>query len=198
MAIPLCMGELETKNQNMLEFVEKYSKNIYSQNGEDGIIEECLKRMKIEIGSCCEFGAADGYFCSNTRALIEKGWMFTMLEASNGQFVTPENVNELVPNCDVLSIDIDGNDYAVWKEYKHKPKIVIIEINSSLNPEIDFFTPDRGCSFIKMVHLGFLKNYFLLCHTGNLIFIDNEYWDLFPERHKLKSIYDLFNKSWLV
>jgi hypothetical protein len=154
----------------MIEFVEKYGYNKYSQNNEDGIIEECLKRMKIEIGSCCEFGAADGYFCSNTRALIEKGWRFTMLEAENGQFVTPENVNELVPDCDVLSIDIDGNDYAVWKAYDKKPKIVIIEINSSLDPEEDFFEPERGCNFSKMLKLGIEKRYDLLCHTGNMIF----------------------------
>ncbi len=182
----------------MIEFVEKYSKNIYSQNGEDGIIEECLRRMKIEIGSCCEFGAADGYYCSNTRALIEKGWRFTMLEADNGQFVTPENVNELVPDCDVLSIDIDGNDYAVWGAYNKKPKIVIIEINSSLDPETDFFSEAQGCNFSKMVKLGWYKDYFLLCHTGNLIFIDRNYWELFPDCRKKESIYEFFNKSWLV
>ena len=179
----------------MIEFVEKYSKNIYSQNGEDGIIEECLRRMNIEIGSCCEFGAADGYFCSNTRALIEKGWNFTMLEASNGQFVTPENVNELVPDCDVLSIDIDGNDYAVWKEYKHKPKIVVIEINSSLDPRVDFFTPEQGANFSKMLYLGINKGYELLCHTGNMIFIDKKYSSLFPEVEGLS--FSLFNESWL-
>jgi len=179
----------------MIEFVEKYSKNIYSQNGEDGIIEECLKRMKIEIGSCCEFGAADGYFCSNTRALIEKGWNFTMLEASNGQFVTPENVNVLVPDCDVLSIDIDGNDYAVWKAYKHRPKIVVIEINSSLDPQKDFFTPEQGCNYSMMMRLGWDKDYFLLCHTGNMIFIDRQYFELFPDYSY--GITDRFDKSWL-
>jgi hypothetical protein len=183
--------------KEMIEFVEKYSKNIFSQNGEDGIIEECLKRMKIEIGSCCEFGAADGYFCSNTRALIEKGWRFTMLEAENGQFVTPENVNELVPDCDVLSIDIDGNDYAVWKAYDKKPKIVIIEINSSLDPQKDFFTPEQGTNFSLMLKLGHSKGYFLLCHTGNMVFIKDEYLDLFDE---LDGHYDFefFNKAWLV
>jgi len=179
----------------MIEFVEKYSKNIYSQNGEDGIIEECLKRMGIVLGSCCEFGAADGYFCSNTRALIEKGWRFTMLEAGNGQFVTPENVNELVPDCDVLSIDIDGNDYAVWKAYDKKPKIVVIEINSSLDPDENFFSEEKGANFSMMRHLGWDKGYTLLCHTGNMIFIDDKYSELFPE---IKTATEFFNKSWLV
>lgn len=181
----------------MIEFVEKYGYNKYSQNNEDGIIEECLKRMNIVIGSCCEFGAADGYFCSNTRALIEKGWMFTMLEAENGQFVTPENVNELVPDCDVLSIDIDGNDYAVWKAYDKKPKIVVIEINSSLDPEVDHFSTDLGTNFSKMLELGWSKRYQLLCHTGNMIFIADEYWNLFPELRS-NNPYEFFNKSWLV
>ena len=33
-----------------------FAKNIYSQNGEDGIIEELLKRLNIQKGWACEFG----------------------------------------------------------------------------------------------------------------------------------------------
>ena len=38
-------------------FYNTYAKNIYSQNGEDGIISELLKRLEINNGWVCEFGA---------------------------------------------------------------------------------------------------------------------------------------------
>ena len=49
----------------------KFKKNYYSQFGEDGIIEEVLKRMGINEGWVCEFGAWDGIKSSNTFSLIE-------------------------------------------------------------------------------------------------------------------------------
>jgi len=42
------------------KFYNVYQKNIHSQNGEDGIVEELLKRLNIESGYVCEFGAWDG------------------------------------------------------------------------------------------------------------------------------------------
>ena len=38
----------------------KYCKNVHSQNGEDGIIEQLLKELNIKTGTFCEFGASDG------------------------------------------------------------------------------------------------------------------------------------------
>ena len=162
--------------------VEFRNNGKYSQFGEEGIINEALRRMGIEIGTCCEFGAADGYFCSNTRHLVDNGWMGTFLEANNGQFVTPENVNDLVPAyLHVLSIDIDGNDYAVWKAYQGKAKLVIIEVNSSFPEGVMHFSEARGSSFSMMVDLGKKKGYTLIAHTANCIFVLNEYAHLFPE-----------------
>ena len=52
---------------------EKFKKNYYSQNGEDGIIQELIKLLNINDNSwCCEFGAWDGKNSSNTFYLIEK------------------------------------------------------------------------------------------------------------------------------
>src|SRR5438046_5120548 len=109
----VCVGVMG----KMLEFIKQYSKNIYSQNGENGILNEFIKRLKILNGISVEFGAADGYYCSNTRELIERGWRGYMYDINgSGQvinkMITPENVNDLPP-CGLLSIDIDGNDYAV-------------------------------------------------------------------------------------
>ena len=53
---------------------QKYKKNFYSQNGEDGIVLEILKRLKLNLRNkwCCEFGAWDGIHGSNTFNLIKK------------------------------------------------------------------------------------------------------------------------------
>ena len=184
----------------MLEFVKRYGYDVYSQNGEDGVIKECLSRMKIKKGVSIEFGAADGLYCSNTANL--EGWARHMYDIDpSGKvirfLVTPANVNEL-PECDLLSIDIDGNDYNVWAAYKGKPKIVIIEIHSGYAPDENIISSE-GTSYSPMVALGIKKGYFLLCHTGNLIFIDTRYRKLFPEIHGdgLENSSEYFNKSWI-
>ena len=201
----------------MKDFVKQYSKNIYSQNGEDGIIEECLKRLKLETGICAEFGAADGIFCSNTYNLLKQGWKGIMIEydkdlfekmdknmdelncITHHQAVTPYNINQLLfKELDVLSIDTDSdNDFYCWKAYTGTAKIVIIEINSSKEPMEGYLM--EGSSYITMVQLGMNKDYFLLCHTGNLIFVHNDFKSLFPEVcfHPLMDFEEYFNDSWL-
>lgn len=189
----------------MLTFRDKYKANQFSQNGEDGIVAEVLRRLKIKTGVCVEFGATDGYYCSNTRALINQGWQAYMYERdikkdTQGIIkaeITPENVNRILPDkCDLLSIDIDGNDFEVWRAYKGDAKIVIIEINSDYPPEVREY--DKGTSYTPMVLLGIAKCYFLLCHTGNLIFIKREYLELFPEitGNPLTDFKDYFDYSW--
>lgn len=203
----------------MLNFVEQYGGDIYSQNKEDFIIRECLKRMKIDRGLAVEYGANDGKFCSNIRYLLEKGWKGIMIEADKElydklkynmkgldcipihQAVTKENINYLLPSkIDVLSIDTDGiNDYESWFAYEGKAKIVIIEINSSIEPMKTYL--NEGASYKTMYMLGVSKGYFLLAHTGNLIFLQNEYKSLFPELDGLHPIIDyelFFNNKWLI
>lgn len=64
----------------MLHFHKQYAKDEFSQNGEDGIIEEVIGRLKIEKGSVVEFGAHNGVFCSNSRKLILQGWKAVLIE----------------------------------------------------------------------------------------------------------------------
>lgn len=61
-------------------------KNTYSQFGEDGIIEAIFNRIGATSKWCCEVGAADGLFFSNTRRLIEQGWQAVLVEADNEPF----------------------------------------------------------------------------------------------------------------
>lgn len=191
----------------MKEFVKKYGYNKYSQNGEDGVIEEILRRLQIEHGTFCEFGAADGIFMSNTRVLAEKGWDGFYYEADDnftskllenimglpGKIIggrvmlTPENINSIVPQkLDLLSMDTEGLDYSLWKAYTGLAKVVVIEINGSFYAHERFVHSDadpRGSSHLSMVELGREKGYTLICSTGNLIFVRKEFigTTTFPE-----------------
>jgi len=53
----------------------EYKKNIFSQNGEDGIIEKIFDLIGTRNKVCCEFGAWDGiHFCNIRNLIINKGW----------------------------------------------------------------------------------------------------------------------------
>ena len=62
--------------------LNRYARIVYSQNGEDGIVEEIFRRLNIENGFFVEFGAGDGIALSNTRYLWEKGWSGAMIDCS--------------------------------------------------------------------------------------------------------------------
>lgn len=138
-----------------------YELKVFSQNGEDGVLAEILRRAGIvRSGFFVEFGAEDGVEI-NCGALADLlGWHGAFLEgdparhhylhrkyapneriATGNALVTPETVNELfallqVPSeFDVLSIDIDSDDYWVWKALDgYSAKVVIVEVNLHIPP----------------------------------------------------------------
>jgi hypothetical protein len=187
----------------MKDFVKRYGGNHFSQNGEDHLLAEVLLRIKMKTGIACEMGGADGFYCSNTAMLREKGWKVFMYDLQacpphvEQKVITEQNINEL-PECNVLSIDVDGIDLSLWKAYKGTPEIVVIEINSSLPPMTHHYSVEKGSSYVSMVEEGIKKGYFLLCHTGNLIFILDKYRPLFPEikGDGLQNHQEYFNTSW--
>jgi hypothetical protein len=204
----------------MLSFYNKYGKDlVYSQNGEEGLLQEVLKRLKIDKGACVETGGHNGKWLSNTAMLIDQGWTGKFIEAdydlweqccknwhgnenvkSVCSFVSEANINAFVDaDCDVLSIDVDGIDYQIFKALEAKPKVVIIEIDSSIPPDADRFNSEGGAGYLPMVQLGISKGYFLLCHTGNLVFVDKKYRKLFPEikGDGLKNSEEYFRTNWL-
>lgn len=194
------------KKSNMLTFAEKYKFNVYSQNGEDGIIAELITRINPQVKTAVEFGCPSFAYCSNTALLANNGWEVTMYDRDFNddtrileKMITVDNVNE-IGEPTLLSIDIDNNDYHVWKAYKGKPDIVIIEINSSIEPGIEMIPGDMGASYSSMVRLGLDKGYNLIAHTGNLIWLLNKHIGKFPEfagYHPLKDSHLFFNKSFL-
>lgn len=205
----------------MLSFVNKYAGNVHSQNGEDLLVRECLRRLGITKGLCVEVGCNDGLWLSNTRLLLENGWSGTLVDASWPLYlkcqsnwahrkdvkcmcskVDGHNVNAFVKDdCDLLSVDTDGADFEIFKGLKAKPKIVIVEIDSSIPPDVEgAFNADGGAGYRPMVSLARNKGYFLVAHTGNLILIDERYWSShFPEisAHPLLHADQYFNRGWL-
>lgn len=78
---------------------------------------------------------------------------------------------------DLLSIDIDSNDLEVWASLTgYRPKIVVIEINSSIPPGMHIWHNSRvsGNSFSATLAVGSSKLYTLVCHTGNMIFVRDD------------------------
>lgn len=156
-------------------FFEKYKNNIFSQNGEDGVIEEILNRLGINEGWCCEFGAWDGKHLSNTFNLVQKGFNAVYIEGDENKFkdlletskiyknITPINkwvdlgenkLDNILKSTDIpndfvlLSIDIDSSDYHVWKSLEeYNPIIVVIEINSSISPYDENWIQEDGTEY---------------------------------------------------
>ena len=148
---------LQTNLKNIKSLDEVYFK-VFSQDTEDGIIQYCLKTLNIDNLRFVEIGTQD-YSESNTRYLFEtmrceglivdpypnlkkkinsflRLWKNTL--HIHNDFADEENINSILKKysmekkIDLFSIDIDGNDYWVWKEINViDPIIVIIEYNSS-------------------------------------------------------------------
>jgi len=171
----------------MLTFFNTYKGGEYCQQGEAGIINECLKRMDIWHGLAIEFGAPTKEYCSNIFHLPEPAW-YKMWFDTDPQMpgimkaeITTENINSLVPNCQVVSFDTDGPDYELFEAWKNRADIVIIEINSSFAPTVDHYSREKGASYRTMCQLLIRKGYFVICHSGNLIAVDIKHYMLFPE-----------------
>jgi hypothetical protein len=171
---------------------------VYSQHDEDGIIQEIFRRIGTSSRIFVEFGVETGVECNTVKLLVE-GWRGLWIEANaqacsgihstfdtflqdrrltlKQSLVTAENINTLIRSADLdgeidlLSIDIDFNDYWVWKAIEIvKPRLVVIEYNAGLRPPLSLtvpYQPNRagdgtnffGASLEALVRLGRVKGY---------------------------------------
>lgn len=76
-------SEIAKIQENSLLF---YYGNIHSQRGQDGILAEIFRRLKITSGVFVEFGAWDGKYLCNSRWLYEKGWSGVFIEGVEKRF----------------------------------------------------------------------------------------------------------------
>lgn len=130
---------------------------VFSQWGDDGIIQYLVNKLSPLNKTCIEFGV-ENYRESNTRyLLINNNWSGYVIDGSDehirfieqdtiswacelytrSAFITAENINELLkypgfePEVGLLSIDIDGNDYWIWRSIDViSPVIVVSEYNA--------------------------------------------------------------------
>lgn len=81
-----------------------------SQNGEDGIIEEIIRRLNLKDLWCCEFGAWDGMYLSNTFHLVRtKQAKVVMIEASKERFPKLLETSYKYPSIIPLNYFVDKN-----------------------------------------------------------------------------------------
>lgn len=193
----------------------EYKKNVFSQTGEDGIIEKIFEIIPEKDFWCVEFGAWDGIMNSNSRNLIINfGYSAVLIEAGKRKFEelkknysdnpkvitlnkfvgfsnndNLDRILETTPipkNFDFLCIDIDGNDYHVWKALNnYKPKVVCIEFNPTIPNEIEYvqeanFQINRGASLLSINNLAKIKGYELISVIDfNAFYVDKKYFELF-------------------
>ena len=245
-------------NKNEFD-INLHEKKIYSQNGEDGILEFIFSKIGTTNKFSVEFGVGDGFECNTVYFLEKKGWKGLMMDYGADQNiqlqsvmkkawsnrnlgfveniqkdlkfikkiirrekrsthfqcdvknekVTAENIQNLfekynVPkHFDLLSIDIDFNDYWVWKAITdYSPRVVVIEYNSSIPPNerrVVSYDPEAvwdgtnyfGASLLALRNLGLKKGYTLVgCENNgvNAFFCKSELISGF----EIKDIQDLY------
>jgi hypothetical protein len=189
------------------------SRNVYSQFGEDGIIEKIFDIIGVRSRTSIEFGAWDGFHLSNTANLWTNGWKGILIEGVKSRFETLKNnvkdydcicINAFVsrdgdnsldsiikragidPAVDLLSIDIDGDDYYVFESLTTvRPRVIICEYNPTIPAEIDLFAEYNnyfGASVSALCRIANEKGYMLVAITEtNCIFIHNDYACNFSE-----------------
>ncbi|MEI6442984.1 MAG: hypothetical protein WCO29_07615 [Nostocales cyanobacterium ELA583] len=153
------LGRIESRQLQSLDKLELQDNEfqVFSQWGEDGIIQMLLRHIEIPNKIFIEFGV-ENYTESNTRfLLINDNWAGLVIDGSPENisyikqdsiywqrnlkavqaFIDQDNINKIIAEngikgeIGILSIDIDGNDYWVWQAIDVvAPAIVIIEYNS--------------------------------------------------------------------
>jgi hypothetical protein len=224
---------------NDYKYLQSKRKIYHSQHGEDGVLEYLFTKIPSNKWSV-EFGAWDAKYLSNTFHFIEKhNYNAVLIEGDKDKMSDLEkntlaykdkvfNINAFVDSkgentldnllkktpipydFDILSIDIDGQDYNVWDAFtQYKPKVVIVEINvwdkpnvikvhSRENNEYNI-KGSSGTSIKALTLLARKKGYALLANIScNVIFVDEQYLKFFfdkePEPEDVYT-YEVFSLS---
>ena len=179
----------------------------YSEGDQDGILQEIFRRIGTTNRHFIEFGCGNGME-NNTLYLLISGWSGVWMDGdpqniqaarsfhasalergalrAECRMITAENVCEQLSalcnshEIDLLSIDIDGNDFWVWQALEGiSPRVVVIEYNATLRPPIQVvqkYDPNArwnrtnyfGASLSALERLGTAKGYNLVgCSLAN-------------------------------
>ena len=198
------IGKLKVKRRNAKTPLNRQEYRVFSQHREDGIIDYLLNLIDDDIGKFVEFGfAVDQCNCLNLA--VNRGFSGLFMDGAKTKcavavdtykqlglndvrivnaFINRDNLNSLIYHSgingeiDVLSVDVDGNDYWLWQSIECiTPRIVVIEYNATLGPDATVSVPYdptfvrydahpsgfyHGCSLAAIEHLGKQKGYRLV------------------------------------
>lgn len=192
------------------DYFISHERKAFSQSGEDGLLEFIFSEVGMAYRTVVEIGCGDGYECNAANLILNGEWSALMVDADPGAVaranayyarsqvspnrlaivecrVSVSNVNALIHSAgysgevDLLSIDIDGNDYWIWKAIDIiQPRVVVIEYNASFGPDRSLTIPYsedfrrslgvnmdpvsyfHGASLTALHHLGRSKGYGLV------------------------------------
>lgn len=176
----------------------------YSQFEEDGILLYIFSLIEPLHRKCVEICAGNGRECMCANLIINHGWWGYLFDGNEHSvaagrkffsrcketcfapphfshaWITAENVNELIRSSgvtgpvDLLSLDLDGVDYWIWKAITViEPQVVVCEIHNQIPPDQSLTVPYdpkfvcnaedfRGASLAAMCRLGREKGYRLI------------------------------------
>ncbi len=196
------------------------SRGIYSQGCEEAMLDRVFELVPPRGRTCADIGASDGLRNSNVARLVrELGWTGTLFEASDYRFgrlqehyrevdrarlvharVQPDDIEQhfaeagVPDDLDLLTIDIDGNDYWVWRAIERcRPQVIVIEYNPYYAPPqrwVMKYSAEHawdgstyyGASLESLFHLGKAKGYELICcdkNGNNAFFVERSLYDRF-------------------
>ena len=146
--------------KNILKFQDTGC-HIYSQTDEDGFLIYIFSLIGTTNKKVIEIGSGDCIECNSANLIINHGWQALLLDGNKNDinigkkiygflkttranppklvnsWITSDNINQLINDngfngeIDLLSIDIDGNDYWIWKAIESvNPRVVIVEYNT--------------------------------------------------------------------
>lgn len=195
----LLLGALLARQNKTLPILDNIADaefKVFSQAGDDGIIQYLIHKVQIPQKIFIELGV-ENYVESNTRFLLKHdNWAGLVIDGSRKAieyimsddiyyqhdlqaleaFITKDNINDLISSAGLsgeiglLSVDIDGNDYWVWKAIEVvKPVIVVAEYNSVFGKERALtvpYKPDFVRSVAHYSHLYFGVSLKALCMLG--------------------------------
>jgi len=183
-----------------------FERQVFSQSGEDGILAEIFRRIGSGTKTFVEFGAGDGLE-NNTAFLLCQGWsgfwlegdpkLVRQIEAGLGPLIESGHLRiaerfikaatiaatfcelAIPAEVDLLSIDIDGNDYWIWKAlHEYRPRVIVVEYNAIFPPGVRWTIledPEHrwdgsgyvGASLTSFVELAETRGYSLVACSRN-------------------------------
>ena len=146
--------------------LNKFEQQVFSQNGEDGVLAEIFRRIGTTDKYFLEIGVGDGLE-NNTTFFLAQGWKGVWIDGDQAglakarshfwqpikrgdlvireAMVTAENIKGMLEELkvpvefDLFSLDIDRNTWYIWNVLRHlRPRVIVVEYNSTFPAGMDW------------------------------------------------------------